>query len=133
MKKTTILRGTWSAKGNFTGKNLAGEQIHIPKALMSDLGYKVGDDAKGFSVAYKTDLIGQLDENNKPLLDPETNQPIRVERVTATAAFATADEMHQAFADDANHDILIKAKVQASAKSVGLTESAINSLLSVAI
>jgi hypothetical protein len=40
--------------------------------------------------------------------------------------------MHQAFADDAGHDIAIKAKVKASAESVGLTESAINSLLSVA-
>ena len=133
MKKTTILRGTWSKKCNFTGKNLAVEQIHIPIALMTDLGYKPGDDAKGFSVAYKTELIGQLDANSNPVIDPETNQPLRVERVTATAAFATADEMHQAFADDANHDILIKAKVQASAKSVGLTDSAINSLLSVAI
>lgn len=133
MKKTTILRGTWSAKGNFTGKNLSGEQIHIPKSIMADLGYKAGDDAKGFCVAYAEELIGQLDDNGQPKVDPETNQPVRVSRITATAGFKTADEMHQAFADDANHDVLIKAKIQASAKSVGLTDSAIQSLLSVAI
>lgn len=133
MKKTTILSGTWSAKGNFTGKNLAGERIFISKNLMTGLGYKTGDQAKGFSAAYKTELIGQLDENAQPKVDPETNEPVRVERIEATAIFATADEMHQAFADDANHDVLIKAKIQASAKSVGLTDAAIQSLLSVAI
>ena len=133
MKKTTILSGTWSAKGNFTGKNLSGERIFISKNLMTGLGFKAGDQAKGFSAAYKTELIGQLDENGQPKVDPETNEPVRVERIEATAVFLTADEMHQAFADDANHDVLIKAKIQASAKSVGLTDSAINSLLSVAI
>ena len=131
MKKTTILSGTWSAKGNFTGKNLSGEKIFISKSLMKDIDYKAGDQAKGFSVAYTTEMIGQLDENNNPKVDPETNEPIRVPRVEATATFKTADEMHQAFADDAQHDVLIKAKIQASAKSVGLTDASIQSLLSV--
>ena len=133
MQKTNILRGTWSAKGNFTGRNLSGEKIYISKSLMSDLSYKPGDDVKGFSVAYKTELIGQLDENGEPKVDPTTGELVRVPRVEATAVFKTADEMHEAFADDANHDVKIRAKIQASAKSAGLTDSAINSLLSVAI
>ena len=132
MQKTNILSGKWSAAGNFTGKNLSGERIFISKDLMSSLGYKSGDVAKGFACAYKTELIGQLDDKGQPKVDTTTGELVKVARVEATAIFATADEMHEAFADDLNHDVAIRAKVQSNAKSAGLTESAINSLLSVA-
>lgn len=132
MQKTNILSGRWSQAGNFTGKNLSGERIFISKDLMASLGYTPGDVTTSFSCAYKTDLIGQLDEKGNVKVDANTGEPVQVARVNATAVFSTADEMHQAFADDASHDVAIKAKVQASAKSAGLTESAINSLLSVA-
>ena len=132
MQKTNILRGTWSAKGNFTGKNISGERIFISKSLMSDLGYKPGDDAKGFAVAYKTEMIGQLDANNEALVDSE-GVAIKVPRVEATAVFRTIDELTDAFASEGQIDIDIKRKVMSSAKSAGLTEKAVESLLSVAI
>lgn len=132
MQKTNILSGKWSQAGNFTGENLSGERIFISKAKMATLGYAPGDVTTGFSCAYKTNLIGQLDEKGNVKVDSQTGEPVQVARIEATAVFTTAEDMHEAFADDAGHDIAIKAKIQASAKSAGLTESAINNLLAVA-
>ncbi|NBW38323.1 MAG: hypothetical protein EBR30_25540 [Cytophagia bacterium] len=129
---TDITSGTWSAAGNFQGKDVAGERIFIAKDLMATLGYKAGDIAKGFSCAYRTNLIGQLDEKGNPKIDSTTGEPVKVARVEATAVFETADAMHEAFASRDSHSFKVRAKVEASAKSAGLTEAAINNLLSVA-
>ena len=128
---TDITSGTWSSAGNFTGKDITGERIFISKDLMASLGYGTGDIAKDFSCAYKTNLIGQLDEKGNVKLDA-TGEPIKVARVEATALFESTDAMHEAFASRESHSFKVQAKVQASAKSAGLTESAINNLLSVA-
>jgi hypothetical protein len=129
---TDITSGTWSAAGNFTGKDITGERIFIGKDLMASLGYSAGDIASGFSCAYRTNLIGQLDEKGNPKVDSTTGEPIKVARVEATALFESTDAMHEAFASRESHSFKVQAKVQASAKSAGLTESAINNLLSVA-
>jgi hypothetical protein len=126
---TDITSGTWSAAGNFTGKDITGERIFISKDLMASLGYSAGDTAKGFSCAYKTNLIGQLDEKGNEKVDPQTGEKIKVARVEATALFESTDAMHEAFASRDSHAFKVRAKVEASAKSAGLTESAINSLL----
>lgn len=132
MQKTNILRGTWSAKGNFTGKNISGERIFISESLMAEIDYKPGDDAKGFAVAYHTGTIPAVDDNKQPILD-EQGVPVMRARVEATAVFRTLDELTDAFAQEGQIDIDIKRKVMASAKSAGLTERAVESLLSVAI
>jgi hypothetical protein len=129
---TDITSGVWSNKGNFTGKDITGERIFISKDLMASLGYSAGDIASGFSCAYTTNLIGQLDDAGNPRVDAQTGEPVKVARIEATALFKTTDDMHQAFASRESHAFKVKALVQSSAKSAGLTESAINSLLSVA-
>lgn len=129
---TDITSGKWSAAGNFTGKDITGEKIFISKDLMAGLGYKPGDNAKNFSCAYKHNLIGQLDEAGNEKVDSVTGEPIKVSRVEATAVFESADAMHEAFASRDSHAFQVRAKVEAQAKSAGLTDAAINSLLSVA-
>jgi len=83
MQKTNILSGKWSQAGNFTGKNLSGERIFISKDLMASLGYSAGDVTTSFSCAYKTDLIGQLDEKGNPKVDANTGEPVQVARVNS--------------------------------------------------
>ena len=129
---TDITSGTWSTAGNFTGKDITGERIFISRDLMTSLGYSAGDVAKGFSCAYRTNLIGQLDEKGNPKVDAQTGDPIKVARVEATAVFESAEAMHEAFASRDTHAFKVRAKVEASAKSAGLTDAAINSLLQVA-
>lgn len=129
---TDITSGTWSPAGNFTAKDITGERIFISKDLMASLGYSVGDPANGFSCAYRTNLIGQLDEKGNPKVDAQTGEPVKVARVEATALFESTDAMHQAFASRESHSFKVQALVTASAKSAGLTEQAINNLLSVA-
>lgn len=126
---TDITSGTWSAAGNFTGKDITGERIFISKDLMASLGYSAGDIAKDFSCAYFTNLIGQLDDKGNPVVDAQTGEPVRRARIEATAVFESADAMHEAFASRDSHAFKVRAKVEASAKSAGLTEQAINSLL----
>ena len=129
---TDITSGTWSAAGNFTGKDITGEKIFISKDLMASLGFQPGDNAKDFSCAYMHNLIGQLDEKGNEKVDTITGEPVKSLRIEATALFESTDAMHEAFASRESHSFKVQAKVQASAKSAGLTESAINNLLSVA-
>jgi hypothetical protein len=129
---TNITSGKWSEKGNFTGKDITGEKIFISKDLMASLGFQPGDNAKDFSCAYMHNLIGQLDEKGNEKVDTITGEPVKSLRIEATAIFTSEDAMHDAFASRDSHAFRVRAKVEASAKSAGLTESAINSLLSVA-
>ena len=129
---TDITSGKWSEKGNFTGKDITGEKIFISKDLMASLGFQPGDNAKDFSCAYMHNLIGQLDEKGNEKVDTITGEPVKSLRIEATALFESTDAMHEAFASRESHSFKVQAKVQASAKSAGLTESAINNLLSVA-
>ena len=134
MKNFAIHSGNFSSgKGNFSGYTALGERIFIHKNQMNGLNWTKQDDVKfPFYAIGAVKQIGQLDENAQPKMNAD-GSAVLVDRLQALSVFATKDALTSAHVDTATLDIEIKQAVTAQAKSAGLTESAINSLLSVAI
>ena len=134
MKNFAIHSGNFSTgKGNFTGYTALGERLFIHKNQMAGLNWTKQEDLKfPFYAIGAVKQIGQLDENGQPKVNAD-GTPVLVDRLQALSVFATKDALTSAHVDTATLDIEIKQAVTAQAKSAGLTESAINSLLSVAI
>ena len=134
MKNFAIHSGNFSSgKGNFSGYTALGERIFIHKTQMSGLNWTKAEDIKfPFYAIGAVKQIGQLDENGKPAVNAD-GTPVLNDRLQALSVFATKDALTSAHVDTATLDIEIKQAVSAQAKSAGLTESAIESLLSIAI
>lgn len=133
MKNFAIHSGNFSGKGNFTGYTALGERLFIHKSQMNGLGWTKAEDIKfPFYAIGAVKQIGQLDENAKPMVNPD-GTPVLVDRLQALSVFPNKEALTSAHVDTATLDIEIKQAVTAQAKSAGLTDSAINSLLSVAI
>lgn len=133
MKNFAIHSGNFSAKGNFTGYTALGEKLFIHKSQMNGLGWSKQDDVKfPFYAIGTVRQIGQLDENAQPKMNAD-GTAVLVDRLQALSVFATKEALTSAHVDTATLDIEIKQAVTSQAKSAGLTDSAINSLLSVAI
>lgn len=129
MKNYAIHSGNFStgdsSKGNFSGYTALGERLFIHKSQMVSLGWKTNEDVKfPFYAIGGIKQISKTDENGKPVLS---------DRLQAFSVFPTKEALTNAHVDTATLDIEIKQAVTAQAKSAGLTESAIQSLLSVAI
>jgi hypothetical protein len=134
MKNFAIHSGNFSTgKGNFTGYTALGEKLFIHKSQMNGLGWTKQEDVKfPFYAIGAVRQIGQLDTNGQPKVNAD-GTPVLVDRLQALSIFPNKEALTSAHVDTATLDIEIKQAVSAQAKSAGLTESAINSLLSVAI
>lgn len=134
MKNFAIHSGNFSkGKGNFTGYTALGERLFIHKNQMNGLGWSTNEDVKfPFYAIGAIKQIGQLDENGKPAINTD-GTPVLNDRLQALSVFLSKEALTSAHVDTATLDIEIKQAVTAQAKSAGLTESAIQSLLSVAI
>ena len=133
MKNFAIHSGNFSKKGNFTGYTALGEKLFIHNSQMNGLGWAKQEDVKfPFYAIGAVRQIGQLDENGQPKINPD-GTAVLVDRLQALSVFATKDALTSAHVDTATLDIEIKQAVTSQAKSAGLTDAAINSLLSVAI
>ena len=127
---TEILSGSFTSgegkKGNFTAYNENGERIFIHKRTMESLGFNTNADIKfPFYAIIDEKEIQTLDKNG------ELSDTL-VKRLQALSIFKTEDEMLDASTSSERFAIKAKARVQSVAKASGLTESAIDSLLSVA-
>lgn len=127
MQTVTIIDGNFTGKGNFSGYNAAGQRIHVPARQMENLGLT---DRKQIEFPLYALVVerefASVDGNNIPTGE-------KFKRVQAGSIFLTEEEMMTAANADDLLRLKTKANLAAQAKSVGLTESAINSLLSVAI
>jgi hypothetical protein len=134
MKNFAIHSGNFSkGKGNFTGYTALGERLFIHKNQMAGLSWTKQEDVKfPFYAIGAVKQIGQLDPSGNPATNAD-GSPVLVDRLQALSVFVSKDALTSAHVDTATLDIEIKQAVTAQAKSAGLTESAINSLLSVAI
>lgn len=123
----TIIDGNFTGKGNFSGYNAAGQRIHVPARQMENHGLT---DRKQI----KFPLYALVVEREFSSLDA-SGQPTgeKFKRAQTGSIFLNQDEMMTA----ANADDLLRLKTKSAlasqAKSIGLTDAAINSLLSVAI
>jgi hypothetical protein len=124
-KNFVINNGSFTAAGNFSGYTALGERVHIYKRQMEAMGATKNEDVKFPFFAIGTmKTISQLDQAG--------NAVGTAERLTALSAFKTREEIKQAHADSALLDIEIQQEIKAQASTAGLTDQAINSLLSVA-
>ena len=125
MKNYVINNGAFTAAGNFSGYTALGERVHIFGRQMEALGWKSNAD-----VAFPFYSIGQMKTINQ--LNEKGDVVGTSERLTALSAFKSREEIKQAHADSSLLDIEIQQEIKAQASSAGLTEQAINNLLSVA-
>ena len=124
-KNYVINNGSFTANGNFSGYTALGERVHIFGRQMEALGWKSNAD-----VTFPFYTIGQMKTINQ--LNEKGETIGTTERLTALSAFKTREEIKQAHADSSLLDIEIQQEIKAQASSAGLTDAAINSLLSVA-
>jgi hypothetical protein len=124
-KNYVINNGSFTASGNFSGYTALGERVHIFGRQMEALGWKANAD-----VTFPFYSIGTMKTINQ--LNEKGETIGTAERLTALSAFKTREEIKQAHADSSLLDIEIQQEIKAQASSAGLTEQAINNLLSVA-
>lgn len=126
MKNLVINNGKFSTAGNFSGYTALGERVHIYKRQMETLGWTKDEEVKApFFVIAENKDIDTVDANGVV-----TKTDVRL---TALSVFKTREEIKQAHADSAFLDIEVKQAVAEQASKSGLSQSAIDSLLSVAI
>ena len=124
-KNYVINNGSFTANGNFSGYTALGERVHIFGRQMEALSWKSNAD-----VSFPFYAIGQMKQINQ--LNEKGETIGTADRLTALSAFKSREEIKQAHADSTLLDIEIQQEIKAQASSAGLTESAINNLLSVA-
>ena len=124
-KNYVINNGSFTANGNFSGYTALGERVHIFGRQMEALSWKTNAD-----VSFPFYAIGQMKQINQ--LNEKGETTGTADRLTALSAFKSRDEIKQAHADSTLLVFEIQQEIKAQASSAGLTESAINNLLSVA-
>ena len=134
MKNFAVHSGSWSKKGNFTGKNAVGKTVFVSASNMASLGFKEGDAIKPFYAIVDDVQIGQfaldatglpiLDEKGKPtiLRDDESGKPVTTTRFEALSVYPTKQALLDAQADDASLDAEVDAVRRNAVASVGATK-----------
>ena len=129
MKNYVINNGSFTKAGNFSGYTALGQRVHIYQRQMEALGFSTNEEVKDSLPFY---CIADLREIQP--VDDKGNPTGEVsERLTALSVFKTRDEIKNAHADAAFLDIEIKQSISEQATKVGLSQSAIDSLLAVSI
>ena len=127
MQTVAILSGNWSANGNFSGYNAAGQRIHIPARQMENLG--LTRDSKIEYPIYTLVVereFNELDEAGNP-----TDKTFK--RLQAGSTFKTEEGMISAKNADKVLEIKAQKALVTEATSAGLTEDAVKALTSFAI
>jgi hypothetical protein len=123
-----INNGQFSATGNFSGYTAAGIRVHIYKRQMSALGWEEIEDVKFpfYCLATEKEITPYLADGKTPAAE-------KAIRLTATAVFMTVEQL----ADAKGEAVLVEARVSniiaKQAVAAGLSEEAVNDLLSVAV
>lgn len=126
MKNYVINNGSFTKAGNFSGYTAMGQRVHIYQRQMEALGWSSDKD-----VSFPFYCIGDIKEINN--VDENGAIVGTAERLTALSVFKTREDIKNAHAEDAFLDIEIKQTIAEQATKVGLSEAAIQSLLSVTI
>ena len=126
MKNYVINNGSFTAAGNFSGYTALGERVHIFARQMESLGWSSVDEV-GFPFYAIGDVkqIDNVDENGVVLSSSS--------RLTALSVFKSKNDIVNANAESAFLDVEIKQSISQQAAKVGLSQSAIDSLLAVTI
>jgi hypothetical protein len=125
MKNYVINNGSFTAAGNFSGYTALGERVHIYARQMDSLGWTTNEDVKDNLPFF---CIGALKEINN--IDANGAVISTDQRLTALSVFKTRQDITNAHTESAFLDVEIKKSIAEEASKVGLSETAIESLLS---
>jgi len=134
-----INNGQFTAQGNFTGYTALGKSVHIYKRQMESLGVKFDESNKPvedvklpfYCLAEEKSFSNKLGADGKPIVSPDGTTGFK--RVTALSVFNTDESLGEAIAEEFTLKGKIQNIVREKASNAGLTESAIDALLAVAI
>lgn len=126
MKNYVINNGSFTAAGNFSGYTALGERVHIFGRQMESLGWSSNEDVS--FPFYAIGALKQIDNIDKDGVVVSTS-----ERLTALSVFKTREDIKNAHAESAFLDVEIKKSIAEEASKVGLSQSAIESLLSATV
>ena len=126
MKNFVINNGSFTAAGNFSGYTALGERVHVYGRQMESLGWSGNND-----VVFPFYAIGALKEINN--IDKDGTVISTDQRLTALSVFKTRQDITNAHTESAFLDVEIKKSIAEEASKVGLSESAIESLLASSI
>lgn len=126
MKNFVINNGSFTAAGNFSGYTALGERVHIYGRQMESLEWSNNSD-----IVFPFYAIGALKEINN--IDKDGAIISTDQRLTALSVFKTRQDITNAHTESAFLDVEIKKSIAEEAAKVGLSEAAIESLLSVSI
>lgn len=127
MKTIALQSGKFTAAGNFTGKNAAGANYHVPAAIMESVGYTAASVEKE---PIKFPLYAIVVERTFNTLDSEGNPTEETfTRSQAGSVFKTKEAMIEAFTADRSLEIEATASLAKTAVASGLTEAQLSALL----
>lgn len=125
-----VLSGNFSDKGNFSAYDDDGERYFVPKRLMASKGWEKDEDVQfPFWAKFKVKQIGQLDANGEVLMNSE-GMPVVVDRTQITSLFTDRQALIDSCVDKEGLKIDIQSAIKAKATSAGLSEKAVDLLLS---
>ena len=126
MKNYVINNGSFTAAGNFSGYTALGERVHIFGRQMESLGWTSLDDVSfPFYAIGDVKQIDNVDENGTIISSTD--------RLTALSVFKSKADIVSAHAESAFLDVEIKKSISEEAAKVGLSQSAIDSLLALTV
>lgn len=132
MKTVTIVRGQWSAKGNYTGWTISGAQYFIHGKMLAALG--ITPDTKDVPLIYAfvaTKTFDVLGEDGKPV---EVNGVVQTfERDQATAIFTSMDKLIEAKNSEAVIEILARKALRKHAEEAEMTMEQVNALVTASL
>ncbi len=130
MNKVQILSGNFAVgegkQGNFSGYDAKGNRVFINKAQMESIGIKTNDDVKPFFAITAEREIDTRDANGDLT-------GVMVKRLQATAVFKTMEELVNAVNGDAKINIAVAVDLQSVATASGLTQQAVDALITASI
>lgn len=138
-QELTVNNGQFTSQGNFTGYTALGKKVHIYKRQMESLGVAFDDSNKPTSevnlpfycLAEEKSFSNKLGADGKPVVSPDGTTGFL--RLTALSVFASVESLGGAVAEEFTLKGQIQNIVRQKASNAGLTESAIDALLSVSI
>lgn len=126
MKNYVINNGSFTAAGNFSGYTALGERLHVYGRQMESLGWTSNEE-----VQFPFYAIGDVKQIDN--IDDKGVVVSTTDRLTALSVFKTREDIKNAHADAAFLDVEIKQSIAEQASKVGLSQSAIDSLLSASV
>lgn len=124
MKKLVLVSGNKTSAGNITGYTAKGERVHIPAKQAENA--KIDGTQWPLYVFASEREFNSLDEAGNP-----TNE--KFTRLQAGSVFINRQSLISAEVDTLTLDMEVQVAVKESALKAGLSEEAVNALLSVAI